>query len=125
MTKVYTLTGYPEEVMAHAFAKTSRSADSVQDMIASLTEEQSDNFHAKWVLKFGHSSIAEHVQLHLAVEDISRLAVEALESCRLASYTEQSTRYQTKLVDAVYINPTWDTAFAQDYKLVFDRLFAL
>jgi len=32
--------------------------------------------------------------LHIAVENCSRLAVEALESCRLASYTEKSTRYQ-------------------------------
>ncbi len=32
--------------------------------------------------------------MHIAVENISRLAVECLESNRLASYTEKSTRYQ-------------------------------
>jgi thymidylate synthase ThyX len=38
--------------------------------------------------------VAEHAVLHIAVENISRLAVECLESNRLASYTEKSSRYQ-------------------------------
>lgn len=44
---------------------------------------------------FGHASVAEHAVLHIALENISRLAIECLESNRLASYTEKSTRYQT------------------------------
>jgi thymidylate synthase ThyX len=38
--------------------------------------------------------VAEHAVLHLAIENVSRLAVESIESNRLASYTEKSTRYQ-------------------------------
>ena len=43
---------------------------------------------------YGHASVAEHAVLHVAFENVSRLAIECLESNRLASYTEKSTRYQ-------------------------------
>ena len=77
-----------------AFAKTSRSPQSFREIAAELTEEKSAEFHEKWVVGYGHASVAEHAVLHVAVENISRLAVETLESNRLASYTEKSTRYQ-------------------------------
>ena len=123
MTKVYTLSKYPEEVIAHAFAKTSRSPGTFQEMVSELTETQSDKFHSKWVLEYGHNSIAEHAMIHLAVEDVSRLAVDALESGRLASYTEQSTRYQTKTAESVFIGKDWSRAFVEDYKQTVKKLF--
>ncbi len=43
---------------------------------------------------YGHSSVAEHAILHFALENLSRLAVETIQSSRLASFTEKSTRYQ-------------------------------
>ena len=82
------------ETIAVTFAKTSRSPQSFSEIAAELTEEKSAEFHEKWVVGYGHASVAEHAVLHLAVEGISRLAVETLESNRLASYTEKSTRYQ-------------------------------
>ncbi|MEW6287765.1 MAG: FAD-dependent thymidylate synthase, partial [Chloroflexota bacterium] len=48
----------------------------------------------KWVVGYGHASVAEHAVLHIAFENVSRLAIESIESNRLASYTEKSTRYQ-------------------------------
>ena len=84
----------PPETIAVTFAKTSRSPKSFQEIAAELTEEKSAEFHEKWVVGYGHASVAEHAVLHIAVENISRLAVECLESNRLASYTEKSTRYQ-------------------------------
>jgi len=57
------------------------------------TTEQAKNFHEKWVLNFGHASCAEHSIIHLAIEEVSMLAAKAIEDCRLASYTEKSTRY--------------------------------
>jgi hypothetical protein len=77
-----------------AFAKTSRSPESFRDIAAQLSDEKSAQFHEKWVVGYGHASVAEHAVLHIAVENVSRLAIEALESGRLASYTEKSTRYQ-------------------------------
>jgi len=82
------------ETIAVTFAKTSRSPQSFQQIAADLTEEKSAEFHEKWVVGYGHASVAEHAVLHIAVENVSRLAVETLESCRLASYTEKSSRYQ-------------------------------
>ena len=84
----------PPETIAVAFAKTSRSPQSFRQIAAELTNEKSAEFHEKWVVGYGHASVAEHAVLHIAVENISRLAVECLESNRLASYTEKSTRYQ-------------------------------
>ncbi len=82
------------EVIAVAFAKTSRSPESFREIAEALTDESSAQFHEKWVVGYGHASVAEHAVLHLAIENVSRLAIECLESNRLASYTEKSTRYQ-------------------------------
>jgi thymidylate synthase ThyX len=48
-------------------------------------------------------SVAEHAVLHLALENVSRLAIETIEANRLASYTEKSTRYQLWDEDAFYL----------------------
>src|SRR5512143_1581317 len=82
------------ETIAVAFAKTSRSPQSFRKIAAELTAEKSAEFHEKWVVGYGHASVAEHAVLHVAMENVSRLAVETVESNRLASYTEKSTRYQ-------------------------------
>jgi thymidylate synthase ThyX len=42
---------------------------------------------------YGHASVAEHAVAHLAVEDVSIVASKVIEDMRLASYTENSTRY--------------------------------
>lgn len=84
----------PPETIAVTFAKTSRSPQSFREIAAELSDEKSAEFHEKWVVGYGHASVAEHAVLHIALENISRAAVETLESNRLASYTEKSTRYQ-------------------------------
>ena len=82
------------ETIAVAFAKTSRSPDSFRDIAAELSDESSSKFHEKWVVGYGHASVAEHAVLHIAFENVSRIAIESIEGNRLASYTEKSTRYQ-------------------------------
>ncbi len=82
------------ETIAVTFAKTSRSPLSFREIAAELSDEQSAEFHEKWVVGYGHASVAEHAVLHIAFENVSRLAIESIESNRLASYTEKSTRYQ-------------------------------
>ncbi len=82
------------ETIAVTFAKTSRSPESFREIAAELTDEKSAQFHEKWVVGYGHASVAEHAVLHLAIENVSRLAIECIELNRLASYTEKSTRYQ-------------------------------
>jgi thymidylate synthase ThyX len=82
------------ETIAVAFAKTSRSPESFREIAQELSDEKSAQFHEKWVVGYGHASVAEHAVLHIAFENVSRLAIECIESNRLASYTEKSTRYQ-------------------------------
>ncbi len=117
------------EVIAVAFAKTSRSPESFREIAAGLNDEKSAEFHDKWVVGYGHASVAEHAVLHLALENISRLAIEAIESNRLASYTEKSTRYQVFDRDAYYTPSNIAASpYADQYRdtihLLFDTYFA-
>jgi thymidylate synthase ThyX len=109
---VYCLKNLPPEVCAVLFAYVSRSPRSFRENLQSLlsdgelnvlgkiednsgfNEKKAARFHKKWVLKYGHSSVAEHADLHIAVEDISFLAAKAIEDNRLAAFTEKSSRYQ-------------------------------
>ncbi len=93
------------ETIAVAFAKTSRSPESFRAIAAELSDEKSAQFHEKWVVGYGHASVAEHAVLHIAFENVSRLAIESIEGNRLASYTEKSTRYQRWGADSFTIPP--------------------
>ena len=92
--RIYALTGLPPEVVAVAFAKCSRSPEPFDKIANELNEDKSRKFHEKWVVGYGHSSVAEHAVISLAIENISILATKVLEDNRLASYTEKSSRYQ-------------------------------
>ena len=96
------------ETIAVAFAKTSRSPESFREIADGLSDESSAKFHEKWVVGYGHASVAEHAILHVAIENVSRIAMEAIESNRLASYTEKSTRYQKWGSDDFTIPPELD-----------------
>ncbi|HII14705.1 MAG TPA: FAD-dependent thymidylate synthase [Nanoarchaeota archaeon] len=92
--RIYTLSGKPEEVIAVAFAKCSRDPRPFDVIVEELDADKSRRFHERWVVGYGHSSVAEHAIAHIAIENISILATKVLEDTRLASYTEKSTRYQ-------------------------------
>lgn len=114
---VFALQHLPEEVVAVLFAYYSRSSDSLRRNLLKLitagdlallghrptapseasdlahAREKARQFHEKWVVGYGHASVAEHAVVHLAVEDVSIVASKVIEDMRLASYTEKSTRY--------------------------------
>jgi thymidylate synthase ThyX len=111
---VFALRNLPEEVAAVLFAYYSRSPDTLRENLRKLidggdielSKAASDNaipmaqaqekaraFHEKWVVGYGHGSVAEHAIIKLAVENVSILASKLIEDVRLASYTEKSTRY--------------------------------
>jgi thymidylate synthase ThyX len=102
------------ETIAVAFAKTSRSPESFQKIASELTGKSSAEFNEKWVVGYGHSSVAEHAVLHIAIENVSRLAVECLESNRLASYTEKSTRYQQWNSDDFFVPDEFSDSVSKD-----------
>ena len=110
------------ETIAVAFAKTSRSPESFREIAAGLTDEKSAQFHEKWVVGYGHASVAEHAVLHVAFENVSRLAIESIESNRLASYTEKSTRYQKWGTDNFFVPPELDGHPLRDEFIAIVRL---
>ncbi|MDP6497353.1 MAG: FAD-dependent thymidylate synthase [Dehalococcoidia bacterium] len=103
--RVYPLDAHnlSEEQIAVAFAMTSRRPEAFDEIAEQVSKEKAADFHERWVLGYGHASVAEHAVVHLAVENVSRLAVDTLEDNRLASYTEKSSRYQVMPEDYFYI----------------------
>ncbi len=137
---VFALQNLPEEVVAYLFARYSRSRLSLRDDLRAMIEAEdlgaligagnTDNsggtaglqekaraFAEKYVLGYGHSSVAEHGMVHLALEDISILASKLIEDARLASFTEKSTRYVAFDPSKVYYPPSVmaDAARAEEY----------
>ncbi len=141
---IYVLRGLPEEVVAVLFAYYSRSRDDLrtnllrllrdQELAVSGTPSELDEselilarqkareFHEKWVVGYGHASVAEHAVAHVAVEDLSIVASKVIEDCRLASYTEKSTRY-VPFPRRYCRDPGLPTEAAADYAAIIEGLF--
>ena len=85
----------PEEIAA-VFARASRSSKSFREIIREVTPSKAAQLLESWVIraKPPHKSLADHAWANVAVENISRLSIENLESNRFGGYTERSTRYQ-------------------------------
>ena len=125
--RIYLLSprAHDPETIAVAFAKTSRSPQSFDEIAAELSASASAEFHEKWVVGYGHASVAEHAVLHIALENVSRLAIECIESNRLASYTEKSTRYPTWAQDGYHVPAEFSSGPAGKlYAATCDTLFA-
>ncbi len=127
---IFALCNLPEEVVAVLFAYYSRSRESLRRNLLKLIQEKdldmaerlewaatdkdelalarqkAKEFHEKWVVGYGHASVAEHAVAHLAIEDVSIVASKIIEDTRLASYTEKSTRYVVFDRDKFYRVPS-------------------
>lgn len=90
---IFAIVGLAPEIQAVAFAKYSRSQESVKTTIDDLTDEKSAEFHEKWVIGYGDASVADMAMIALALENVSMVTSNAVEDHRLASYQEKSTRY--------------------------------
>ncbi len=105
---------------------TSRRPEPFDEIAREVSEEKAAQFHERWVLNYGHASVAEHAILHMAVENISRLACDSLEDNRLASYTEKSSRYQVIDPSAYYLPPELEAhPLREAYAQACERLFAI
>jgi len=142
---IYALKNLPPEVVSVLFAYVSRSPASFRDNLLKLLKggellpkgsfkeatdyftaasDKASSFHEKWVVGFGHSSVAEHACVPAAIENVSILASKAIEDARLAAFTEKSTRYQffdrTK-----YLKPKaiMSSRHGKEYEAVMNSLF--
>ncbi len=114
-----------EEQIAVAFAMTSRRPEAFDEIAEQVSKEKAADFHERWVLGYGHASVAEHAVVHLAVENVSRLACDTLEDNRLASYTEKSSRYQVMPGDYYHVPEELarHPALEKEYEAVCQGLF--
>ncbi len=113
---IYTISNIPEEVVAVIFAYVSRSPKSFRENIDTVIREQemgrdrAEKFHEKWVLNYGHASVAEHATVHIGVERVSRLFSSLLECANeFLSFTEYSQRYQRPRKGDNYIPQEFDS----------------
>ncbi len=83
------------ETLSAAYARISRDPRPVGELRREAAREVSAAraSNRRIVFGFGHGSVAEHAVLSFDVTGISRLASEALQDFRLASFTEKSQRY--------------------------------
>ena len=114
-----------EEQIAVTFAMTSRRPEPFHEIARQVSAERAADFNERWVVGYGHASVAEHAILHLAVENISRLACDTLEDNRLASYTEKSSRYQVIDPESFHVPSELDTqpALQAEYVSACRQLF--
>jgi len=140
---VFSIAGLPEEVIAVLFAYYSRSRDDLRTNLArlladqelevaegtgvrpsfGLATEKARAFHEKWVVGYGHASVAEHAVVHLAVENVSIVASKVIEDMRLGSFTEKSTRYVVFDRGSFLDLPELDDAAGERYRTSAARLF--
>jgi thymidylate synthase ThyX len=132
---VFALAGLPEEVIAVLFAYYSRSKEDLRTNLAKLlldqdidvdtgasapqfrlATEKARAFHEKWVVGYGHASVAEHAVVHLAIENVSIVVSKLVEDLRLASYTEKSTRYVLWEENSFHALPELDGRSGQLYR---------
>jgi thymidylate synthase ThyX len=113
--RIYLLKSPSIEHTAVTFAKASRSPEPFDDILKSLSNDSVEKFGEKWIVGYGHASVAEHAVLSVAIENISRLAGEHIESSRLASYTEKSTRFQHIDKDSFFVPNYVNEDFLSEY----------
>ena len=83
------------ETLSASYARISRSQKTVKALRERSIKEvgKARRSNEKIIFEMGHASVAEHAVFNFDILDISRYAVEFIESFRLASFTEKSQRY--------------------------------
>lgn len=95
----------PPAVQATVLAKYSRSPLSAREIVRSLSEEDASKFQEKWVVGYGHNSVAELATVPVCFEGISIIASKIIESWQRPGYSEKSTRYQKFSSESFVIPP--------------------
>lgn len=99
MPSIFCLTGQDGKllepaVQATVLAKYSRSPLSAKEILSSMTLDEADKFNDKWVIGYGHSSVAELASVPICIEGLSIIASKVIETVQRGAFSEKSTRYQ-------------------------------
>lgn len=147
---VFATMRFHPEVWALMQARYSRTKEGVRESFLKLLKEDTNNFdklkqeiektqgglesdHAtkkainfmeKWVLGYGHSSVAEGAVIGLCLEGISILATKMIEDNRLCSFIEKSTRYVSFDNNSFYFDEDLkNSEFYEEIKQLYELLF--
>jgi thymidylate synthase ThyX len=144
---VFALRNLPEVVKGALFARYSRSPKSLRrlfldefhDQVAgdlppaapSVGEARATRLYRRVLDEYGDDSVAQLAGAHVACEQASNLLTKVLEWGRLASYMEQSTRYQSYTDRPggrwrYHLDPDvdGDPELGPEYRRVLDGVFA-
>jgi thymidylate synthase ThyX len=113
-------------VQATVLAKYSRSPLSAAEIVNTLTEEEADKFQDKWLIGWGHSSVAELATVPICFEGVSIVASKFIESYQRPGYSEKSTRYQKFSADSFITPPGAPAtmkAFVRRLYEAYDRIY--
>ncbi len=85
------------ETLSAAYARISRDGRPVDELRQAARGEvdRARRSNRAIIFQMGHHSVAEHAVFNFDLMGLSRLAIEAVERFRLASFTEKSQRYIT------------------------------
>lgn len=88
-----------------------------------MAAEKARRFHEKWVVGYGHASVAELAKAAVGIEGISRLASARLETANpWLSFIEYSQRYQMPRRGAYVVPPELEAAGAPELLDEFHRV---
>ncbi len=111
--------GLPEEVVAMLFAFFSRNPKTLRDTMINMVneghltlpppppltqDERVSSFHTRVTVGYGHKSVADHANVHWALEGVSSLVERDILSSRLLAATSKSTRF-VNFKDAGFVTP--------------------
>lgn len=111
------------EPIAAAYARISRYKKPVDQLRAAARGEVAKARRSNRMIIFGmgHHSVAEHAVFNFDLIGPSRLAIEAIESFRLCSFTEKSQRYITLEGDYVVPREVVDAGLGDEFHAVVAR----
>lgn len=96
---------FPPIMQARAMAQYARSPLSILDIVEKVSVENAETFQEKWVVKYGHNSVAELATIPVCFEGVSMLAAKAIEAWQRPGVAEKSTRMQDFSGESFY-DPT-------------------
>lgn len=149
---IFATKNFHPEVWALMQARYSRSKGGLRESFLDLLKEDESNFNSlveeikktgqgeatkhatekaiqfmeKWVLGYGHSSVAEGAVVGFGLEGVSILATKVIEDNRLCSFCEKSTRYVSFDRSSFYQDEVLNASeFAGEINEMLDYLFGV
>ncbi|HME31399.1 MAG TPA: FAD-dependent thymidylate synthase, partial [Terriglobales bacterium] len=124
-TEVYAVHGADPEVQAYGMAKYSRSALTMRESLAEISEQKAEKFLNTFYFQYGHRSIADLAHIPFAIERLSILAATIVVDEPRWDGQERSTRYQDFQKSGYFVPDFGDDVAARAlYRETVDLLFA-